>query len=305
MKPLLLGFLPAAFLFLVAGLLHGQANPALATPHFELYQPNQFSKPPIGVLGLSLGTFAVIKGTEHHTSKFWGSDDFVVESINGKKVDRDLRIMTDWAPQLPDKRISGNQYVLHGYERGEWGGQPDGLPKDEPSGWTQSGGFSFQHIFAVTSVEKVNGVTVADARPLDHHVPLAQPNLAARTDDARPIGVLGLTLGTFAVIEVHSSKRLMMVANPLEIKTVNGKRLQFPRLLSIPGFVLPRNTEQATLRGFETGSWEGAVWLPDSEYPSNVTASRAQGQALFVFSTHFVVTSVAKTATPAQAKSAP
>jgi hypothetical protein len=296
-KPFLLGFLLLDFLFLAVSPLFGQANPPLATPHFELHQPYDRMKPPMGVLGLPLGTFAVIEGTEHHTSKFWGSEDFVIESINGKKLEHEVRIMTNWPSQLPDKRISGKRYILHGYEGGEWAGQPDGLPGGEHSGWTQSGGFLFQQIFAVTSVEKVDGVTVAEARPLDPKVPLAEPHFAAKPDDPRPIGLLGLPLGTFAIIEVHSPKEVMMEM-PFVIDAVNGVHMKSPRSIFIPELTLPKNTEEATVRGFETGQWAGDPVLPKSEFPS--AAPLAQTQTSFGFSTQFVLTTPVKSATPAQ-----
>jgi hypothetical protein len=46
------GFLLLYYLCLVASPLYGQSNPPLATPHFELYQPHDWRKPPMGVLGL-------------------------------------------------------------------------------------------------------------------------------------------------------------------------------------------------------------------------------------------------------------
>jgi hypothetical protein len=299
-KPFLLRFLLAGFLFPVASPLFGQANPPLATPHFELYQPDRFSKRSIGVLGLPLGTFAVIEGTEHHTSKDWGSEDFVVGRINGKKVEGGLRIMTDWPSQLPDKRISGKRYVLHGYEKGKWEGQPDGLPREEPLGWTQQAGFSFQHIFAVTSVEKVDGVTVADARPLDPGVPLAQPDPTAKPDDVRPIGVLGLPLGTFAIIQAYTPPHPMLLESPFGVSQVNGIPLHNQPVLSIRGVPETKGNEIVTLHGYEAGEWESDPDLPKSENPSGTEA-----QQPFQFHHEFVVTCVAKSATPAQSHSGP
>ncbi len=267
-------------------------------PHLDLYRPDQFLKPPIGLLGLPLGTFAVIEGTEHHTSKSWGSNDFVVESINGKKVDRDARIMTDWPSRLPDKRISGKRYTLHGYEMGKWEGQPDGLPRDEPSGWTQGAGFPFQHIFAVTSVEKVDGVTVADARPLDPKISLARPDFAAKPDNVRPIGILGLPLGTFAIIQAHSPSRAVMLESPFEVDRVNGKPLDNPPILIIRGVPETKGDERVTLHGFEAGAWKSEPALPKSENPSGIEVQQS-----FQFFHEFVVTSVATSPTPAQAHS--
>jgi hypothetical protein len=51
-RPSLVGLLLLDILFLVASLLFGQAHPPLTTPHFELYQPHDWRKPPMGVLGL-------------------------------------------------------------------------------------------------------------------------------------------------------------------------------------------------------------------------------------------------------------
>jgi hypothetical protein len=288
------------FLFLAASPLLGQANPPLATPHPELYHPDQFSNPPMGVLGLPLGTFAVIEGTEHHTSLRWGSDDLVVEGINGKKVARDVRIMTEWPSQLPDKKIPGKRYVLHGYEKGKWEGQPDGLPKDEPLGWTQQAGFSFDHIFVVTSVEKVDGVTVAGARPLDPKVPLAQPKLADRPDNVRPIGVLGLPLGTFAIIQARTPHRIVNMGSPFEVDRVNGKPLDNPPTFLIRGVPETKGDERVILHGYEAGAWECEPVLPKSENPSG-----AMGLVPFHFDHEFIVTSVAKSAIPAQSHSAP
>ena len=251
----------------------------------------------MGTLGLPLGTFAVIEGTEHQTSKGtatggWYSGDFVVETINGKKLDHEIGIWTDWPSQLPDKRISGKRYVLHGYEGGEWVGQPDGLPHDEPLGWTQGGRFVYDPRFAVTSVEKVDGVTVADARPLDPNVPLAKSDFAVKTVHSRPIGLLGLPLGTFAIIQVHLPKGPPTMEIPILIDTVNGERMKSPRHISIPDFTFPKDTEQVTLRGFETGRWSGTPFSPKSEFPSTATVPQMDNS--FGFHNEFVLTTPVK-----------
>ena len=241
---------------------------------------------------MPLGTFAVIEGTEHSTGKLSGSDDFFIESINGIKVEHDLRIMTEWPSQLPDKRIAGKRYVLHGYERGKWEGQPDGLPKNEPLGWTQQAGFSFQHMFAVTSVEKIDGVTVADARPLDPKVPLAKPNFEAKRDDKRPVGALGLPLGTFAIIQARTPVRPIMIGSPFEIVNVNGKPLKNPQILTIYGVPDAKGNELITLRGFETGAWASEPDLPKSE--TGRSSSSPLVQTPFRFFAEFVPTTPVK-----------
>ena len=291
MKPFFHGFLFAGLLLLNASPLFGQAELPLAIPHFESTMLYHSSEPPMGVLGLPLGTFAVIEGSEHHTSKNWGSDDFVVESINGKKVEHELRIQTDWPSQLPDKCVPGNRYVLHGYESGKWQGQPDGLPKGEPLGWTQGAGFVFDHIFSVTSVEQVNGVTVADARPLDPKVGLFEPDFDAKPDDARPIGILGLPLGTFAIIEVHPPPQghFLLMERPFQVDSVNGKPLTEAHYLTIRNVPWKQGGPRVTLRGFEAGEWASQPDLPKSENPSGPVP-----QQPFRFYCDFVVTTPVK-----------
>jgi hypothetical protein len=254
--------------------------------------------PPIGTLGLPLGTFAVIEGTEHRTSKSWGSDDFVIETINGIRPQHELRIQTSWPSQLPDKRTGKRRYVLHGYEIGKWEGQPDGLPDDETVGRTQGGRFVFQHEFQVVSVEKVDGVTVADAKPIDPKIPLAKPDFTKKIAATRPIGALGLPLGTYAKIHVLSpppGQPTMEI--PILVDTVNGQPVTPSRGITIPDFTLEMNQE-AALNGYEIGVWNGIPSLPKSELPSKPQPN-AQGDTSFRFINQFMVISVAKPAAPA------
>jgi len=287
-----LGFL-ACFPIVLATPLPADDKPPLAVPHPELAK---IPDTPIGLLGLRLGTFAVIEGTEHPTSMLLGSDDFYIESINGKKLEHEVRIMTEWSPQLPDKRVAGKHYVLHGYERGKWQGQPVGLPGGEPSGITQGGDFIFEHIFAVTSVEKVDGVVSANARPLNPKVPLAEPKLEAVTKVGKPpIGALGLPLGTFAIIEAHTPAQSPMIGSPFEVDVVNGQHLDKPVIITIRGVPETKGDERVTLRGYETGQWICAPFLPKSE------ELEGREQASFHFSGEFVLTTPCKGGdTPAQ-----
>ena len=243
-------------------------------------------KPPMGVLGMRLGTFAVIEGTEHQTSKFWGAEDLVVEKVNGQTPPREVGLQTDWPSLLNDKRIPGKRYVLHGYESGQWEGQPDGLPNGETSGRTQGGRFVFTRTFVVTSVEKVDGVTVADARPVDPEVPLAVPDFAAKPDNVRPIGVLGLPLGTFAIIEARSSAGIVLLASPYDVLAVNGQPVDQPRILTIRDVPAARGIGRLKLHGYEVGAWKSDPDLPKSENPSG-----GRSQQPFQFYHSFMVTS--------------
>jgi hypothetical protein len=265
------------------------ADPLLAVPHLAdfHYQASDADRP-MGVLGLRLGTFAVIEGIEHQTSMTWGGADFVVEAVNGQKPAHEIRIQTDWFSGLVDKKIPGRHYVLHGWEAGTWAGQPTGLPANEP-GHVQLAGFFFQHTFVVSSVEKVNGVTVADAKPLDPTVPLETPVASpVPTESAPPIGQLGLPLGTFAVIEVQKPAHPLLMANPYAVVRVNGVDVDPPRVISIPD--LKSTTDERTvLRGYETGAWANDPSLPKSENPSGM-----QAQAPFQFFREFIMTSRAK-----------
>ncbi len=266
-----------------------ESSEFLAVPHFERSEANLSPMPPIGKLGLLLGTFVVLDGTEQRTGKSWGSEDFLVRSINGKKLDRETHVNTEWSAQLPDKKVSGDDYVLHGYEAGSWGGTPDNLPAGEP-GETQSACFFFQPVFVVTSIEKINGVPTTDARPLDPYVRLARLQTDTSTGQMtykRPVGILGLPLGTFAFIQIHTPRNAPLSESPFEIESVNSAPVPSSRIISIPGFTMPKNATRETLRGFETGGWAGNPPLPRSENPSGTV-----GQKPFQFFHRFVVTSV-------------
>lgn len=254
--------LPVVLLGLAAASIFGHAETPLATPHFEAFK---YFDRPTGVLGLSLGTFAVIEGTERATSMLVGSGDFVVANVNGIKPARALAIETESSGFASKKLTAGTNYVLHGYEVGKWEGQPDGLPASATSGITQGGGFFLQPIFVVTSIEKINGATAPDAKPVDPNVPLAKPDFSTAPPGVRPVGVLGLPLGTYAVIKAHKSKPLMM-EDPFVLESVNGVPTKEGTCITIPG-VKSAVDESVTLRGCEAGEWGSTPELPKSEDP--------------------------------------
>jgi hypothetical protein len=267
--------------------LFGDETAPLAVPHPELYQ---WQKPPTGILGLPLGTFAVVEGTEQATSMILGSNDLALETINGKQVAKKLSIETDWPSDLPDKRVVGKHYLLHGYETAKWAGSP-GLPAAENANQAQAV-FGFFHRFVVTSIEKVDGVTVPEALPLDPKVPLAEPKIADQMDESKPpVGVLGLPLGTFAIINAHSPPpdQEVLLESPFEVEKVNGLHLKHPPTLIIRDVPTTAGNAQITLHGYEVGEWANEPNLPKSERPHG-----NQAQQGFQFYHVFVVTSQPK-----------
>jgi len=243
--------------------------------------------PPTGILGLPLGTFAVIEGVEHPWSMT--STGFAIESINGEKLGGEIHLRTEWPSSLEKRNVPGKRYVLHGYEVGNWGGEPTGLPKDEP--YTgQAAGFSFSHEFIVTSIEKMDNVTVADARPLNPKVPLTKPNFNAKPDTKPPVGILGMPLGTFAIIQARAPRPPLLMESPGEVVIVNGKTLDPPLVVSIRNFKAPKDNALVTLHGFEVGEWGGEPVLPASENPPN----QSRAQKAFGFVPRFLITSPPK-----------
>ena len=299
MKPFLK--LPlAAFLFLIAGPFSGRADPPLATPHFDLYQPGQFREPPIGVLGLPLGTFAVIEGIDHPYGIVRDMPGFEIREVNGKTLTAPRYIPIYHTPM-----IDGHSYVLHGYETGEWNGTPHMMPQSEDLPRLQIL-FGFSRNFVVTSVEKVDGVKTPDAKPLDPNSPLPNPDFETKVNTAPAIGVLGLPLGTFAVIQAHSTEHFPATVNrlmvsPFDIDSVNGKRLDSQRVLSIPAVAATRDGERVTLHGYEAGYWGGGPKLPHSEDPTD----GKMVQQFFQFYPQFNLTSEAKSTASAPVHTGP
>jgi hypothetical protein len=145
--------------------------------------------------------------------------------------------------------------------------------------------FFFATHFQITSVEKIDGVTVANARPLDPKVPLAQPNFNTKHGTI-PIGSLGLQLGTFAIIEARPYDKPIMLESPFFVEVVNGKKMDPPRILTIRDARIAGDGH-VTLHGFEVGEWSGEPSLPESEVPASAT----KPQQPFHFGESFIVTS--------------
>lgn len=238
--------------------------------------------PPVGKLGLPLGTFAVIEGIYHPSGMLSTLPGFEIHKVNGVKLNQLRHIPVDGS-----KLIDGKTYVLHGYEIGEWAGQPS-LPTDED--FPSQIAFCFLTRFEVTSVEKVNGDPAAGARPVDPRVPLVSPDFPATIHPKPPLGALGLLLGTFAVIEVKAPKHPVMMENPFEVTEINGKRPAKPFQLTIKGLPPLKGDAHATLHGFEVGGWTNTPVLPESEQPRNAP----QVQQPFQFFSTFVLTSPPK-----------
>lgn len=284
----LVGF--SCFLLFGFSLLRADSDFKMETPHPELYRTPEN---PIGTLGLPLGTFAVIEGIQYDQGMTAGiHHGFLVESVNGKKTDGKVGTLTDWPNSLPVHNNTGHHYVLHGYESASWGGQPN-IPRNE--NWGAQVIFGIYPRFVVTSVEKVDGVIANGAKPLDPKIPLAEPQFEKRLKShyctKPPIGMLGMPLGTFAIITARTPRKPSLMESPFEVTVVNGTKLDPPVIISIPNVKSTNGDEVLTIHGFETGEWTSQPDLPDSEY----SHSLPQPQKPFQYFPHFVVTSLPKT----------
>jgi hypothetical protein len=243
----------------------GQTNTPLAVPRPELYQ---IPKPPRGNLGLPLGTFTVIEGIQHPYGMEPNGAGFAVEVVNGKKMEHVVSTPTQWPSRLSKSNVIGKHYVLHGYETGSWhAGDANPAPGEE---YLQSPRilFVFSTIFVVTSIEKIDGITLRNAMPVNSKVPLAVPDFASKTDEKPPIGCLGLPLGTLSIIEARASKEAITQLSPCEVLTVNGKSFDKPVALAIINIPLSASSGLLKLRGYEDGFWEGEPEMPKSEIPT-------------------------------------
>jgi hypothetical protein len=248
-------FLSALLLVALTGAL--RADPP-ATPHFDAAK---WGPSPQGVLGMPLGTFAVIEGTERATNKFVGTDDFVVAKVNGVKPPRPVTIQIEYGHLQ-----RGTRYVLHGWEAGKWEGQASGLPANATEGWTQSAHFTFQHTFEISSVETTNGVLDLHAKPVDPTVPLPQPDFTKPLEEAPPVGVLGVPIGAFIDIKAHRPERVLMMQDLYVIDSVNGVAAPKDLYLTISN-VKSQPGEVVSLHGYETAQWASEPELPKSEDP--------------------------------------
>jgi hypothetical protein len=259
----------------------------LETPHPELYRE---PKVPVGTLGLPLGTFVVLDGYQYQGGKGQGPHGFSIEGVNGKRPDGELGIWTEWPNSLPVHNNPEHHYRLHGYETAGWYGSTPNLPKSEI--WVVQLVFGYMSNFKVTSVETIDGKTVEGAKPLNPKVPLVEPKFVKQLSPYEikpPIGKLGLPLGTFAIIQAHAPKQLLLMESPLEVIVVNGKKLDLPVIISVPNVDAPKGDTTITLHGFEAGEWASSPVLPKSENPSGTLA-----QQPFQFYHRFELTSPVK-----------
>jgi hypothetical protein len=269
-------------LLLFAGLsLSGHADPPLMMVHFERCQLD-FQHPPMGDLGLPLGTFAVIEGVLDSDGLMLSDDEFDVTAVNGKTTDRPIRIHVEWPSKDADYRTEGMKYTLHGFEIGGW---HSGIATDSRLP------FSFARKFVISSIEKRHGAAVSVARPVDPNFALAQPNFSLKPDDKPPVGGLGLPLGTIATIKVHRPEKAFLMENPFEVESVNGVPAPPNMLITVRNLkALPG--ESVKLRGFETGEWISQPWrAPKGEFDFSP-------QAPFQFFDRFVVISIEKAEGP-------
>lgn len=121
--------------------------------------------------------------------------------------------------------------------------------------------------------------------------PLEDPFPDKRQDIGKPIGVLGLHFGTFAIVEGQRAiGRGIRGTQHLRITKINGKSLETPVNLWIENVgSLPADT-QIVLRGYESGRFVGQ--------PHDV-ASRENwtpAPALFQFQHYFIVSSIVEPA---------
>lgn len=256
----------------------------------------QSSPAPLGQLGLPLGTFSVIEGKGIQSGKLFGSNNFELHVINGKILNPYRQIAVSIQVSPTQNGIEpGKFYVLHGYEGGAWAGAPR-LPRGELAGCQAGpGSFGFHTQFFVSSIEKVDGSLVAGARPLDPNSPLPYPKPELYSEPKPPVGILGLPLGTFAVIEgTEKPTGMRLGPDDFVIEAINGKKLGHPAGIETEWsseFPEKRTLgKRFILHGFERGTWMGSPDLPASETGGKLT----QAQLAFQFIPHFVVTSIEK-----------
>ena len=254
--------LPVVLLCLAASPLFGQADPDSPKPNFR---SSGYIQRPIGVLGMPLGSFAVIEGTVRETNMLVGSDDFVVASVNGIKPPHPVTIQLAASSARICELKPGSRYVLHGWEAGKWEGQPDGLPSDAADGNTQTRSFGFHHTFEVSSLESTNGVISPKARPVDPNGALPKPDFSTSPDKTRPVGLLGLPLGTFVEIKAHLSDTDMFGGN-FTVDSVSGVAAPKGSYIAIAD-VKSKLGGVVSLHGYEAGEWGSTPSLPQSENP--------------------------------------
>lgn len=131
------------FLLVVLGLFAAGDQP-LAEPFPEKHERVGV---PIGVLGLHLGTFAIIEGQRATGQGVRGTRYLHVTGINGKNLETPVIIWIENAGSLP----ANTNILLRGYESGRFVGQPRDVASRE--NWTPAPApFQFQHYFVVSSI---------------------------------------------------------------------------------------------------------------------------------------------------------
>jgi hypothetical protein len=204
---------------------------------------------------------------------------FEIRRVNGKTLPTPR-----YLPVYRTRLIDGEHYVLHGYELGQWGGEPS-LPKGETYGAQVI--FGFFRSFVITSIEKENGVRIPQAKPLDPSIALPVPDFEKKIDASPPIGRLGLPLGTFAIIQVRAPHQAVLMESPFEVFSVNGKALPSPQLITIPNAKELEPGKTLTMHGFECGEWASQPPLPESER----SRTEPVPQQPFQFFPRFILTS--------------
>jgi hypothetical protein len=120
---------------------------------------------PKGRLGHPLGTYLTIEGVRAEAGKV-GTRTLLVDTVNGKKLDRPIGIWIDNVAPLP----KGERCILRGYESGKMIGVPDEVARAENLPLPQAA-WQFFRYFIMTSVVQPEGLD----RSLKPMIPGASP----------------------------------------------------------------------------------------------------------------------------------
>ena len=229
-----------------------------ATPVLE------FGVVPIGWLGYPLGTYLTIEGQrEEGDGPKMGRGRLLVDTINGKKLDKPAAIGIDHLKTLP----GGVRCVIKGYENMRMIGAPPaseqaakeaGKPFIPPqAGWQAQCYFVALSVVAPKNLKISKGYEEANVegdRPVKAHTP---PPIRVSEFSMRPtVGLLGKPLGTRLVIEGRQAEQVMM-ANPLAITKVNDRPLSEPVTLELSEIEQIASGVTYKLEGYESGSFSG------------------------------------------------
>lgn len=130
---------------------------------------------PKGRLGHPLGTYLTIEGVRAEAGKV-GTRTLLVDTINGKKLDRPIGIWIDNVASLP----KGERCIFRGYESGKMIGVPDEVARAENLPPPQAA-WQFCRYFIMTSVVQPEGLD-RSLRPMT-----PRPSPQASPTNPRPV----------------------------------------------------------------------------------------------------------------------